>query len=137
MRITLHQAQIAALLTSPGGAVVRHVNTYTRRTVNCARTSAPADTGAGRASIRSDLIVRGDKVVGRIFMAKHMIYQHQGTGVYAGRGPIRPRTGKYLVFRPKDSKKLVYAKQVKGVPPKPFLYDCARAMIPWPVRRTN
>ncbi|MEU4675304.1 hypothetical protein AB0F91_47085 [Amycolatopsis sp. NPDC023774] len=70
----------------------------------------------------------------------------RGTGVYVGRGPIRPRNAKFLVFKPKNMGPVraggrgsrggyVFAKQVKGVPPSPYLLRALEANSPWPVRR--
>lgn len=147
-RITINEAAIRDFVTSPAGPIYRAVDTATRRTANSARIEAPADTGHLRSSIQDQVFVQGLRVVGRVWTPlAYGLYQHQGTGVYAGRGPIRPRNGQYLVFKPKNMGPVragggssrhggyVFAKQVKGVPPNPFLLRALEANSPWPVRR--
>lgn len=134
-RIDLDDAAINALLHGPAGPVVRAVEQPTARTANRARLEAPVDKGELRASIGHSVTARPGAVVGRVYAtARHGIWQHQGTGVYAGRGPIRPKRAKVLVFRPKGSRQTVFAHQVKGTPPNPFLLRALRAESPWPVR---
>ena len=148
-RVTINEANLAWYVNSPAGPAVRLVTRYTGRTLVAARAGAPVDTGVGRAGMRSDVVITARAVTGRIFMPRHMWWQHQGTGVYAGKGPIRPKKGSYLVFRASRSvgplrqgqkhpapgkRQLVFAKQVKGVPPNPFLLNAMRNEVPWPVR---
>lgn len=154
MRIRLHEDAIRELLTSQAGPVVREVSTYTRRTANGARRRAPGDTGQLRGSIQENITVSGLRVVGRVYSPlKHAIYQHEGTGIYGPTGqPIRPKKGKFLVFEPgrgtgplriggkhaaPGKRGLVFAREVKGVPPNPFLTDALRAAVPWPIRENT
>lgn len=54
--------------------------------------------------------------------AKHTAFQEEGTRAH---GPVRaPR----LVFKPKGSNKVVYAKWVRGVTPGFFLRDAVRSV---------
>jgi hypothetical protein len=135
IRISINEAQLRDLLTGPGGPVVRTVTRHTRRILNEAQAAAPVDTGAGRAGMRSEIVIRGGRVIGYIYMPRHMWYQHQGTGIHGPTGqPIRPKNAKVLVWKPRGSKKLVYAMKSAGVPPNPFLADAARRIWPWPVQ---
>ena len=43
-----------------------------------------------------------------------------GTGIYAGNGPIRPKSGRFLVFMMNGRK--IFARSVKGTPKRPFLF---------------
>jgi hypothetical protein len=53
---------------------------------------------------------------------------HDGTGIYGPRRtPIRPTRAKRLVFKPKGSKRIVFAKSVKGMKANPFLKDALPA----------
>lgn len=132
-RITLHHGNIQRLAAGP---VARKVETVARHTANIARVEAPKDKGLLAASIHDEVHVLGLLIHGRVYSRlPYVIYQHEGTGVYAGRGPIRPKRANYLKFKPKGSNKFVYAKQVKGVPPNPFLLRALVAASPWPVRR--
>lgn len=132
----MNEANVRALLQSPVGPVVRTVERYTRRTANVARATAPADTGHLRASVTSGVHNRGSSVVGRVSSSlDYAIYQEKGTGIYAGKGPIRPKKAKVLAFRPKGSAKMVFAKEVKGTPATHFLEKALRTSVPWPVHR--
>lgn len=53
--------------------------------------------------------------------AAHTVYQERGT---RGHGPVRAQR---LVFRPKGSGKVVYAKYVRGVVPGMFMRDAVNA----------
>jgi len=144
-RVRLHQGEINQLLRAPGGAVHREVSKHTRRVTNLAKAGAPVDNGKLRASITSSVSTRGKRVVGRVWTPlKYGLWQHEGTGIYAGRGRIYPKTAKVLVFRPRKGRPqrrgargskgpVVFAKSVKGVPPKPYLVEALEAGCPWPL----
>ncbi|WP_367139652.1 hypothetical protein [Saccharothrix sp. HUAS TT1] len=132
---TFRDAEIRNLLTGPTGPVVRTVETVARRTGNLARVFVPVDKGTLRGSIREIIVIRGQLVVGRVFTPlEYGRYQHDGTGVYAGRGPIEAPPGKVLVFVPKGGGPTIYTKRVKGTPPTKFLLRALRIASPWPVR---
>jgi hypothetical protein len=151
--VRLNRRQLDELVHGPGGPVVRMVERVTRQATNAVRVRAPVDTGVGRASIRSDVHIGAGRITGRIFMARHMWYQAKGTGIYGPTGsPIRPKTGTVLVFRasrtigplrpgqkhPAPGRRgLVFARQVKGVPPNDFVIAGVRAAVPWPVRHNR
>lgn len=141
-RITINQAQLRQFLASPAGPVVRHVEKLTRRVANEARRQAPVDEGTLRASIQQAVTVTGTKVVGRVGSGlDYALYVHQGTGIYGPKGkPIVPIRRQYLRFEVKSGKlakgkrPVVFAKSVKGSPPKPFLVDALKKVSPYPVR---
>lgn len=137
-RIDMNEANMRAMLTSPAGPVVREVERYTRRTANLARMHAPADNGALRSSITSSVSSRGEKIVGRVLSPLHYArYQESGTGIYAGRGPIRPKRARMLAFTPKGSSQVVFAREVRGTPATHFLENSLRQAVPWPVHRNR
>jgi HK97 gp10 family phage protein len=84
---------------------------------------APVDTAALRKSITTKVQVTANNVIGRVGTnLEYAPYQEFGTGVYGTRGTqIMPRAGSRLVFKPKGSNKLVYARKVRGVKPKKFM----------------
>lgn len=91
---------------------------------NLSRSPVRVDTGNLRGSIN---IKRETIALG--FMCsvstnvKYAMFVHDGTGIYGPRGAmIRPKNGRYLVFRTKRGK-LVFARQVRGMRPNPFLKD--------------
>lgn len=81
------------------------------------------DTGRLRASISTVVVERNSQpavLVGT--NVKYAGWVHNGTGIYGPRGtPIRPRSHKFLRFKPRGATKWVYARQVKGMRPNPFL----------------
>lgn len=154
VRIDLHRANIREVLSGELGPVVRAAHRYGRAVSNSAKRKAPVDKGAGRASIDYLVIVAaGTRVTFRVGTdIEYMLYQHEGTGIYGPRGrPIRPVTRQFLrfpvkgVFGPvmgtpkgragkrKGRGNIVFARQVRGVPPSPFLVDALKEEIPWPV----
>lgn len=87
------------------------------------------DTGALRASIYVKPISVGGYPGFRIGTPlKYARFVHDGTGVYGPKGrPIRPVRAKHLRFKPKGSARYVYAKEVKGMRPNPFLKNALKA----------
>src|SRR5262245_36489095 len=98
--------------------------------LNRARQNAPVRTGTLRASLNSQLVQQpGDwgpavRIGTTLYYA---LYVHEGTGVYAGRGPIRPRHGPRLVWTDWQTGDTIWARQVQGTPPNPFLRDALEA----------
>lgn len=146
VQVRLHHANIRQLITSPDEQIPRTMANYTRQTANKARNNAPVDTGQLRASVQTSVSVDGLRVVGRVWTPlAHGLWQEAGTGVYAGKGPIKSKRGKYLVFPAKKGgpprrgsrggKTLVFATEVKGVPPTHWLSNALEDTVPWPIRR--
>jgi len=128
----INLAGIRTLLTSPAGGVVKdlmrrglRVESAAKRNISGLGNSGPrrVDTGRARASITTSLVSRGGQpavVVGS--NVEYIRYIHDGTGIYGPRRrPIRPHGHQFLRFRPKGGRRYVYAKQVKGMRPNPFL----------------
>lgn len=139
-RIEINRAAVRELLTSPSGPVFREVAKICRRTEAGAkrRASARVDTGQGRASISSAVRVEGTRVIGRVGTPmRHMLYQHEGTGLYGPRRRrIVPVHRKFLKFPSGKKGQFVFAKSVAGVKPLPFLTEAFKESCPWPVRPT-
>lgn len=53
--------------------------------------------------------------------SRHPLYHAQGTGIYAGKGLIRPQTGKWLTFQKKGEPRR-FRPWVRGQEPNNFLY---------------
>ena len=90
------------------------------------------DKGRLRSSIRTVPIRAGFSRGARVGSnVKYARFVHDGTGIYGPRGtPIKPRTKKFLRFRPKGvkgKKGYVFAKSVKGMRPNPYLKDALPA----------
>lgn len=126
----VHYGTLNALLRNPGGGVARdmlrrgiRVQAQARR--NLAGASGPRriDTGLLRSSISVRPVMFAAGPGARIGTgAKTARWVHDGTGIYGPRHtPIKPRRGRYLVFMPKGAKGKVFARQVRGMAPNPFL----------------
>lgn len=134
-----HQLDLGAvrkLLTSPTGGVVRDllrrgllVETQAKRNLGGIGGPKRVDTGRLRASIATIVVTRdGAPTVLVGTNVNYARFVHDGTGLYGPRhAPIRPRRGKFLRFRPRGSRRWVYARQVKGMRPNRFLANALSA----------
>lgn len=118
----------ANLRKALGPEIDREMNRRATRVYNGAKRRCPVDTGRLRASIFKRRIVRGGVPVYIIGTnAEHGLYVHEGTGIYGPRGrPIRPVRGRFLVFDVRGAggrATTVFARQVRGMPPRPFLKE--------------
>lgn len=90
-----------------------------------AEITAAGRVGVGdmRDMIDAETVVEGTTVRSRVTArAKHSVYQHRGTGIHGPSGqPIVPRRAKVLRFKPKGAQTFVFAREVEGVEPLPFL----------------
>lgn len=135
----LNLAQLRRVLASPQGPVVRPLLKTGLRIETVAKInllggrSGPKriDTGRLRTSGYTAVIYRaGVPAVVVSFPTNYARYVHDGTGIYGPRGvPIRPRKGTYLRFKPRGSNRFVYAKEVKGMRPNPFLREAVRQVM--------
>lgn len=65
-------------------------------------------------------------------------FQEYGTGIYGPKKtPIRPKNGKLLTWIDPDTGKRVWAREVRGVPPKRFMHRAIEFAIDQEVRRAN
>ena len=138
------------LLTSQRGPVVRNllgrgllVESQAKRNLS-GEGGAPkrVDTGRLRASIATIVVYRnGEPVVLIGTNVRYARWVHDGTGIYGPRHqPIKPKQGKFLrfpatgpyqIYQPKKGKarrrSFIYARQVKGMRPNPFLRNALAA----------
>lgn len=136
--VTLNHPEIRSLLTDRASIIGRRVQRF-------AQAFAPRESG----KLASSIFV----VVGQLPHAVYAdigtqlnygLYQHEGTGIYAGRGMIRARDGGVMRFRPgpstgplrrgrrrraRSARPWVFASAVKGVPPNPFLVQALSAVL--------
>lgn len=135
--VELDHGAIREFLLSPQGPVFREVERYTRRTANRAKQLVGVDTGRLRSSVQHTVVIEGNRVVGRVgTLVEYALYHHQGTGIYGPSGrPIRPRRARVLVFTPAGSSDPVFAQEVRGSRPNPFLVQALEDVVPWPMRR--
>jgi hypothetical protein len=131
---TVDQAQLVRLLRSPDGAVARDILSRSLRVANAAKRnlgSSPrrVNTGRLRSSITWQLVLRGNRPVGRIGTnVRYAPLVHSGTGIYGPRGtPIVPKRAQ--VLRWKSSGKFVFSARSRGMRPNPFLKSALRAAV--------
>jgi Bacteriophage HK97-gp10, putative tail-component len=128
----LDRAAIARILTSTRGPVARDLLVRGIRVQSQAKQNLAGMSGSGprrihtgrlRSSIAVRLLSRQGGLVARIGSNVHYaLYVHEGTGVHGPRHrPIRPRTKRYLRFKPYGSTDFVFARQVAGMRPNKYL----------------
>jgi len=141
-RVRINQAELNRLLRSDTGPVVRHITTLTRRTTNAAKRRVKVDEGTLRASIQGTVRVEATRVVGRVGTPlAYGLYLHEGTGIYGPkRRPIRPIHRQFLRFEVKSGtaargrRRVVFAKQVRGMKGDKWLVRALQEAVPYPVR---
>jgi hypothetical protein len=103
-------------------------NRLQRSVINQIRFRAP---GRIRFSLRgSRLSIRGYQMRFRVSAdTGFSLYPDQGTGIYVGKGYIYPVRAQAMVFRPKGSAKLIFARRIKGQPPQHFMRNGLVAAI--------
>jgi hypothetical protein len=131
--IDIDDGAVQRMLTSETGAVHTKVRQITDRVASHSRTLAPSRDGRLHSSIKSTVRTYGNTVVGHVFSElPYSLYLQVGTGIYGPTGvPITPRRSDVLVFE--AGGETVFARQVRGVKPRPFMLWALRAESPWPV----
>lgn len=133
-RVDLHAVQ--AILSGRNGGVARDmlrrgllVETQAKRNLGGIGGPKRIDTGRLRASINTQLVIRQGRPIAVIGTnVRYARYVHDGTGIYGPRHRmIRPVRRKFLRFRPQGSRRFVYARKVRGMPPNPFLANALKA----------
>ena len=127
------KAALDTLLRSTNGAVAKDLfrrgkKVEAKAKKNLQRPPKRVDTGHLRSSIHTTLLtVNGLPAVQVGTKVFYAIWVHDGTGIYGPRGtPIRPVQAKMRSWKNKKGKR-VYAKQVLGMKPNPFLRDAMDA----------
>lgn len=145
VRHKLNLQALETILVSPNGGVAKdlikrgvRVQTRAKRNLGGGTGSGPkrVDTGLLRASIGTNLYTSSTGLTMRIGTGVYYaLYVHEGTGIYGPKlRPIRPKSGKVLVFPSKvygakkgKYKGKVVVKSVKGMKPNPFLKNALPA----------
>lgn len=136
MALKLDEAQLRALYRSPQGPVWRELKRQGDAVLRTAQILVPVDQGQLRSSIKLEMDTERGLPVARVGTnVKYAIWVHEGTGIYGPRKtpirPVRARVLKWPVknqsgqgrrrYRGGSTENFAYAKQVKGVRPRPFL----------------
>jgi phage gpG-like protein len=136
MALKLNEAQMRQLLTSPQGPVWQELHRQGRAVQRTAQILVPTDQGQLKSSIVLEMDTQGGLPIARVGTnVKYAIWVHEGTGIYGPRKtPIRPRSARLLKWPIKNQSgkgarrykggktaNFAFAKQVKGMRPRPFL----------------
>lgn len=142
MTVRINQTELKRLMAGPSGPVYRDIVRRTNGVLNAARRGCPVDEGRLRSSLAMEVRTSSDAVVGRVGTnVQYALYVHEGTGIYAGKGPIRPKTARVLAWPVKNNSggggvrrykagataQYAFAKQVRGIRGRPFLRNALEA----------
>lgn len=120
-RIDLNNLAIEILLHSRGGPVWNLVERTARRVGTFAKDLAPVRSGELKRSLFVEMSSRPGRVIAEVsFNAFHALYPELGV-----RGPIRPKTGGFLIFpesRPGYPNRRWAFTQVRGQKGQNFLW---------------
>lgn len=124
-RWELNESELREFTLGSTGPIVRDLERRATAVVNGAKRRCPVNTGRLRASITKEVIIDSNSPVARVGTnVEYAIFVHNGTGIYGPRGtPIVPRVSRFLVFTPRGSSDKVFARQVRGIRPRPFLKE--------------
>jgi hypothetical protein len=133
MKVVAHPDQIRAIVQSVQGGVYKDIfrrctNVQNQAKKNLERQPRRIDTGRLRSDIKVQMAMVNGHIVGRVgFNVFYGLFVHEGTGIYGPKGvPITPKQFRFLRWKSKKGG-YVYAKQVKGMKPNPFLKDAVKA----------
>ena len=127
-RVVLNKREVYKLLASPNGDTARYLVRKAYQVQNKARVNCPVDSGNLRGSITHEIAQDGGGLSARVGTnVPYAIYVHEGTGIYAGRGYITPKKGKFLAW--KGGGGWVFAKRVRGQKANPFLRDALNSVF--------
>lgn len=134
VRLVRHPDQIAAILRGDNSSLFRDIFRRCVKVQNKAKRNLQTnpkrvDTGRLRSDIHVQMLTVNGYPAGRVgFNVFYGLYVHEGTGIF---GPnhqmIRPRRARFLRFKPKGQSAYVYARQVRGMQPNPFLKNALDA----------
>lgn len=129
----VNREELRHRLFAPSGPV--EMNLYRRgirvqtRARQILRSAGRIDTGRLVNSVTVEIDRRAGLPIIRVGTnVEYARYIHDGTGIYGPKGtPITPKRSQFLVFTPKGSTDVVFARQVRGIRPTPFLRDALPA----------
>ena len=124
--MNLRTGEINAMLRGQGGEVVRDLQRRGNAVLSRARQLAPVRTGALRGSLNMQIITIGQNPAVQIGTnLRYAMWVHEGTGIYAGRGYIYPRTARFLSWV--ENGRRIYARRIRGMRGTPYLLDALSA----------
>lgn len=106
-------------------AVRRAWVVFMARIENDAKRRSPVDLGHNKNRISTEVKASGaaGRIKAKIFTESgYGGFLEVGTGVHGPKGrPIKPKRGRFLVWKDRRTKKLIFAKQVRGVKAQPYI----------------
>lgn len=135
--LRLDDAAVRRLVSSPDGMFARELRRRGARVETEAKRRCPIDTGRLRSSIRTELVTVDGQLAAKVGTnVKYAIFVERGTGIYGPRGqPIRPVRARALRWVPRGQNEAVFAREVRGMKPRPFLLPALESEFPGRVRR--
>lgn len=123
VQVEMSESGFAGLFSLEGD-VGRYMERLGEQAAEIARTLCPVDTGALRASIRSDM--GADLTVEVSANTDYAVHVHEGTAPHT----ITPKRARVLRF-PTKGGRVVYTTKVEhpGTKPHPFLMDAIRIVV--------
>lgn len=133
--LRLDEAAVNRMMTSPEGPLYRYLLQKGLLVEAEAKRRCPVDTGRLRSSITTEMFVEDGAPVARVGTnVEYAAFIEFGTGIYGPRGqPIRPVRAQYLSWIPRGGKR-VFAREVRGVRPRPFLLPALDSVFPGKVQ---
>lgn len=119
VEVRWNQGEIYALLYSPSGEVFLDLRRRATRVLNAARRIVQVDTGTLKNSLHLEERPGRQPMIRIGSSMPYARYAHDGTGVYAGRGMIYPKRGRYLVWE--QNGQTIFARKVRGMPGTKYL----------------
>ena len=125
------------ITSGPQGPLYRYLVQKAALVETEAKRRCPVDTGRLRSSIHTEMFTDDGQVIARIGTnVGYARYIEEGTGIYGPRGrPIRPVRAQFLSWVPRGQSKRVFAREVRGVPPRPFLMPALESVFPGRVQQ--
>lgn len=137
VNVKLHDRNLDRLLHGPNGAAAKDLYRRARAVESAAKRLCPVDQGRLRSSITTVLTTEKGRPVAYVGTnVKYARWVHDGTGIYGpARRPIRPVRARILRWPARRGSTgarggYVYARQVRGVRPRPFLREALRQAGP-------
>lgn len=134
--VVINAAEMRRLIASPSGPVFRVLRQKAALVEAEAKRRCPVDTGRLRSSITTEMSVVNRSPRARVGSPlDYAVFVEKGTGIYGPRHrPIRPRRAKFLSWIDRGTGKRVFAREVRGVRPRPYLVPALQAIFPGRVR---
>jgi hypothetical protein len=134
------QQALNQMLRTEQGLVGKDTLRRARNVQKLAKTTAPigkVNGGKMRASITAKVVKAGRGVEGEVTLnVPYAMWVTKGTGIYAGRGVIRPKSSPYMIFSTAYGRYNIpsyngfyYARSIKGQKPNQFFVKTLPAAL--------